>query len=82
MARDADSIRDRATRRDDSPAGRAGTADLAHELSRPAGHVAWQALVLLGSFSWAVGTILYRDAALPVGPIAFNAGDLATDRAP
>ncbi len=40
----------------------------------PAGHVAWQALVLLGSFSWAVGTILYRDAALPVGPIAFNAG--------
>jgi drug/metabolite transporter (DMT)-like permease len=39
----------------------------------PPGHFAWQSLVLIGSFSWAVGSILYRDAALGVGPVAFNA---------
>jgi drug/metabolite transporter (DMT)-like permease len=39
----------------------------------PSGHVAWQGLILVGSFSWAVGTILYRDTALAVGPVAFNA---------
>ena len=38
-----------------------------------AGQVGWQAVILLGSFSWAIGTILYRDAALGVGPVAFNA---------
>ena len=37
------------------------------------GQVGWQALILIGSFSWAVGTILYRDASLAVGPVAFNA---------
>jgi drug/metabolite transporter (DMT)-like permease len=37
------------------------------------GHFGWQSLVLLGSLSWAVGTVLYRNAALPVGPVAFNA---------
>jgi drug/metabolite transporter (DMT)-like permease len=37
------------------------------------GHLGWQGLILVGSFSWAVGTILYRDTALGVGPIAFNA---------
>jgi drug/metabolite transporter (DMT)-like permease len=39
----------------------------------PSGHFLWQSLVLLGSFSWAVGSILYRDAALGAGPVAFNA---------
>lgn len=39
----------------------------------PSGYMGWQALILFGSFSWALGTILYRDAALAVGPIAFNA---------
>ena len=39
----------------------------------PAGHFGWQSLVLLGGLMWAIGTILYRDAALPVGPVAFNA---------
>jgi drug/metabolite transporter (DMT)-like permease len=37
------------------------------------GHFGWQFLVLVSSFSWAVGTILYRNALLPVGPVAFNA---------
>lgn len=37
------------------------------------GHFVWQSLVLIGSFSWALGSILYRDAALGVGPVAFNA---------
>jgi drug/metabolite transporter (DMT)-like permease len=37
------------------------------------GHFGWQSLVLVGSLSWAVGTVLYRDAALPVGPVALNA---------
>jgi drug/metabolite transporter (DMT)-like permease len=39
----------------------------------PSGYIGWQALILFGSFSWAVGTILYRDAALSIGPVAFNA---------
>jgi drug/metabolite transporter (DMT)-like permease len=37
------------------------------------GHFGWQSLVLIGSLSWAIGTVLYRNAALPVGPVAFNA---------
>lgn len=37
------------------------------------GHLGWQGLILVGSLSWAVGTILYRDVALAVGPVAFNA---------
>jgi drug/metabolite transporter (DMT)-like permease len=41
--------------------------------AQPAGHLGWQVLILLSNFSWAVGTILYRDSALAVGPIAFNA---------
>jgi drug/metabolite transporter (DMT)-like permease len=36
------------------------------------GHLGWQLLVLAGGFSWAVGSILYRDAHLTVGPVAFN----------
>jgi drug/metabolite transporter (DMT)-like permease len=39
----------------------------------PSGHFGWQSLVLIGSLSWAIGTVLYRNAALPVGPVAFNA---------
>jgi drug/metabolite transporter (DMT)-like permease len=58
------------------------------------GHLGAQGLIVLGSFSWAVGTILYRDTALAVGPVAFNAvmmlfggswlvlGGLATDELP
>lgn len=41
--------------------------------AQPAGHLGWQALILFSNVSWAVGTILYRDSALAVGPIAFNA---------
>lgn len=37
------------------------------------GHLGWQGLILVGSLSWAIGTILYRDTSLTVGPIAFNA---------
>jgi len=37
------------------------------------GHLGWQSLVLIGSLSWAIGTVLYRNAALPVGPVALNA---------
>lgn len=37
------------------------------------GHLGWQSLILVGSLSWAVGTILYRDVALAAGPVAFNA---------
>lgn len=37
------------------------------------GHLGWQGLILIGSFSWAVGTILYRDSAPAFGPVAFNA---------
>ena len=40
--------------------------------SAPSGHLGWQSLVLIGSLSWAVGSILYRDAALAIGPVAFN----------
>ena len=39
----------------------------------PSGHFGWQALVLLGGLLWAIGTILYRNAGLPIGPVAFNA---------
>lgn len=39
----------------------------------PSGHFGWQALVLASSLAWAVGTVLYRNAQLPVGPVAFNA---------
>lgn len=39
----------------------------------PSGHLGWQTLMLVSSFSWALGTVLYRNAALPVGPVAFNA---------
>ena len=39
----------------------------------PSGHFGWQSLVLLSGLSWAVGTVLYRNAALPIGPVAFNA---------
>lgn len=39
----------------------------------PSGHVGWQSLVLLGGLLWAIGTVLYRNAALPIGPVAFNA---------
>ena len=41
--------------------------------SLPSGRFGWQSLVLLGSLAGAVGTIIYRDAALTVGPTAFNA---------
>jgi drug/metabolite transporter (DMT)-like permease len=41
--------------------------------SLPSGRFGWQALVLLGSLAGAAGTIIYRDAALTVGPTAFNA---------
>jgi len=41
--------------------------------SAPSGHFGWQALVLMGGLSWAVGTVVYRNAALPIGPVAFNA---------
>jgi drug/metabolite transporter (DMT)-like permease len=43
------------------------------QAARPTGHVAWQAIVLFGSASFAVGTVIYRNAALPIGPMAFNA---------
>ena len=41
--------------------------------SLPSGRFGWQSLVLLGSLAGAMGTIIYRDAALTVGPTAFNA---------
>lgn len=37
------------------------------------GHAGWQLLALTGSLSWSIGTIVYRNALLPMGPIAFNA---------
>ncbi len=37
------------------------------------GHLGWQLLVIVGGLSWSVGTILYRDAQLRVGPLAVNA---------
>jgi drug/metabolite transporter (DMT)-like permease len=39
----------------------------------PSGYVGWQTLVLASSLSWSIGTVLYRNAQLPVGPVAFNA---------
>jgi drug/metabolite transporter (DMT)-like permease len=39
----------------------------------PRGHLGWQAMVLFGGLAWSVGTVLYRNARLPVGPVAFNA---------
>ena len=54
--------------------GLAGVALLVWPRSTtPSGHLLWQALVVYGSLSWAVGTVLYRNAALTVGPVAFNA---------
>ena len=41
--------------------------------SAPSGHLGWQSLIVFGSISWAVGTIVFRNAALPIGPVAFNA---------
>jgi drug/metabolite transporter (DMT)-like permease len=41
--------------------------------SAPSGHFGWQSLVLIGGLSWAIGTVVYRNAALPIGPVAFNA---------
>jgi drug/metabolite transporter (DMT)-like permease len=52
------------------PSARAGDAAAAEEL---AGHFGWQSLVLLGSLSWSIGTVLYRNARLGIGPFAFNA---------
>lgn len=54
--------------------GLAGVALLMwpHEAQQP-GHLGWQLLVILGGFSWSVGTILYRDAGLAIGPLTFNA---------
>jgi len=40
--------------------------------AKPSGQLGWQLLVIAGGFSWSVGTILFRDARLPVGPMAFN----------
>ena len=37
------------------------------------GHLGWQSMVLVSGLSWAVGTVVYRNVALPVGPVAFNA---------
>ena len=36
-------------------------------------HLGWQAVVLAGAVSWSVGTIVYRNSALQVQPVAFNA---------
>jgi drug/metabolite transporter (DMT)-like permease len=41
--------------------------------ARPSGHLPWQGLVLFASVCWATGTVLFRNAALPFGPLAFNA---------
>jgi drug/metabolite transporter (DMT)-like permease len=41
--------------------------------ARPTGDLRWQALILFGTFCWASGTVIFRNAALPFGPIAFNA---------
>jgi drug/metabolite transporter (DMT)-like permease len=37
------------------------------------GYLGWRALLLAASLSFAVASIIYRDAKLSVGPIAFNA---------
>jgi drug/metabolite transporter (DMT)-like permease len=39
----------------------------------PSGDLRWQALVLCSSLCWAIGTVTFRNVALPLGPIAFNA---------
>jgi drug/metabolite transporter (DMT)-like permease len=36
------------------------------------GHFGWRALLLAGSMNFAIASIVYRDAHLAVGPIAFN----------
>jgi drug/metabolite transporter (DMT)-like permease len=36
-------------------------------------HLGWQLLVLAGCLSWAIGTIVYRNQTLAVGPVGFNA---------
>jgi drug/metabolite transporter (DMT)-like permease len=36
-------------------------------------HVGWQLLVLAAAAVWASGTIVYRNSALQLGPVAFNA---------
>ena len=36
-------------------------------------HIGWQLLVLAAAAVWASGTIVYRNSALQLGPIAFNA---------
>jgi drug/metabolite transporter (DMT)-like permease len=42
------------------------------EQSAPPGHLGWRALLLISSMNFAIASILYRDAQLSVGPIAFN----------
>jgi drug/metabolite transporter (DMT)-like permease len=42
----------------------------------PSGHLAWQSLVLLSSFSWAVGTTLLRNSRLDLQPVAFNSATM------
>ena len=37
------------------------------------GHLGWRALLLLSSMNFAIASIVYRDAHLAVGPMAFNA---------
>lgn len=39
----------------------------------PSGYFGWQSLVLVSSLSWSIGTVVYRNVQLPVGPVAFNA---------
>jgi drug/metabolite transporter (DMT)-like permease len=41
--------------------------------ARPTGDLRWQAIVLFSSVCWATGTVVFRNVALPLGPIAFNA---------
>jgi drug/metabolite transporter (DMT)-like permease len=55
-------------------AGPGGVALLAgpREAATP-GYLGWRALLLAASLSFAVASIIYRDAKLSVGPIAFNA---------
>jgi drug/metabolite transporter (DMT)-like permease len=37
------------------------------------GHVVWQIVVLSGCLSWSLGTILFRNSSLQIGPLATNA---------
>jgi drug/metabolite transporter (DMT)-like permease len=39
----------------------------------PSGHIGWQLTVLGGCLSWSIGTILFRNSPMPVGPLATNA---------